>query len=206
MLQATPQHLFNATASTTMHVLHRDYETRSRKVLKIVGAHAYAADPSTEVLCCAYAVNDHAVQLWRPGDPVPSEFLAAAQNPNWIIVAHNDAFEAAIEQHIMAPRYEWPFVPLRQHRCTQAVCLAHGLPARLSAAADALELAHRKDAAGERLMRQMSKPRRPHKDEDSDQTHWFDDEDRRQRLYAYGRQDVEVERELYSRFASVAGQ
>lgn len=30
------------------HVLHRDFETRSKVSLKKVGAHRYAADPSTE--------------------------------------------------------------------------------------------------------------------------------------------------------------
>ena len=35
------------------HVLHRDYETRSRLALKSVGTYRYVADPSTEVLCCA---------------------------------------------------------------------------------------------------------------------------------------------------------
>src|SRR5262249_47386375 len=82
---------------------------------------------------------------------------------------------------------------------TQAMALALGLPARLSAAATTLELASRKDAAGERLMHQLSKPRRARKSEDVNQIHWFDDDDRLQRLYGYCRQDVEVERELYSR-------
>ena len=80
-----------------------------------------------------------------------------------------------------------------------AMALAAGLPARLSAVADALELANRKDAAGERLMHQMSKPRRAHKDEDPDSIYWFDDQERLDRLYDYCRQDVEVERELYGR-------
>jgi DNA polymerase len=181
------------------HILHRDYELRSRAILKIVGAHRYAVDPSTEVLCCAYAVDDDAVQLWRPGDRVPIEFVEAAQNPSWIATAHNDAFETAIEKEIMLPRYGWPVIPIERHRCTQAMCLALGLPAHLSAAADALELSNRKDAAGERLMHQMSKPRRPHKDEDPNQVYWFEDDDRLQRLYDYCRQDVEVERELYLR-------
>jgi DNA polymerase bacteriophage-type len=139
------------------HVLHRDYETRSQAILKIVGAQRYAADSSSEVLCCCYAVDDDPVKLWRPGYPVPSEFLVAAQNPNWIVAAFNDAFEAAIEKQIMSARYNWPAIPIERHRCTQAICLALGLPARLSAAADALELSHRKDAAGERLMHQTSK-------------------------------------------------
>ena len=118
------------------HVLHRDYETRSQAILKVVGASRYSLDPSTEVLCACYAVDDGPVKLWRPGDPVP----LAAQNRNWIVTAFNDTFEAAIEKDILAPRYSWPVVPIDRHQCTQAMCLALGLPARLSAVADALEL------------------------------------------------------------------
>src|SRR5262249_54894081 len=138
-------------------------------------------------------------QLWRPGDPTPTEFVLAAQNRNWIVTAFNDAFETAIEKSIMSIRYGWPVVPIERHRCTQAACLALGLPARLSAAADVLELSNRKDAAGERLMHQISKPRRARKDENSGGIYWFDDEDRLDRLYAYCAQDVRVERELYNR-------
>jgi DNA polymerase bacteriophage-type len=163
-----------ADVACVQHVLHRDYETRSRVVLKTVGAHRYAADLSTAVLCCAYAVDDDPVQLWRPGDSVPVEFIEAAQSPSWIVAAHNDAFETAIEKEIMLPRYGWPVIPVERHRCTQAMCLALALPARLSAAADALELRNRKNAGGERLMHQMSKPRRPHKDEDPNQVYWFE--------------------------------
>ena len=171
----TTTELEAALIDSTRHVLHRDYETRSRAILKIIGAQRYAVDLTTEVLCCCYAVDDDPVKLWRPGDPVPSEFVLAAQNPNWIVTAFNDAFEAAIEKSIMAPRYGWPVIPIERHRCTQAMCLALGLPARLSAAADGLELSYRKDAAGERLMHQTSKPRRAHKDEDPNGIYWFDD-------------------------------
>jgi DNA polymerase bacteriophage-type len=114
----------SAAATFAQHVLHRDYETRSRAILKNVGTHRYAADPSTEILCVAFA---------------------------------------------------------------------------LSAAAHALELVNRKDAAGERLMHQTSKPRRARQDEDPAGTYWFDDPERLQRLYDYCRQDVDVERELYGR-------
>ena len=78
------------------------------------------------------------------------------------------------------------------------MALAMGLPARLSAAAIALELSNRKDAAGERLMHQTSKPRRPHKDENPDGIYWFEDQERLDRLVAYCKQDVEVERELFT--------
>ena len=184
--------------------LHRDYETRSRAILKNVGTHRYAADPSTEILCVAFAVDDDPVQLWIPGNPVPPEFIEAAHDPRWIVVAHGDHFETAIEQHVLAPRYGWPLIPIERHRCTMAMSLAAGLPARLSAAADALELANRKDAAGERLMHQTSKPRRARQDEDPAGTYWFDDPERLDRLYAYCRQDVEVERELYDAATAAA--
>jgi DNA polymerase bacteriophage-type len=181
------------------HILHRDYETRSRVILRSIGAHRYAADPSTEVLCAAYAVNNEPVQLWSPGDAVPAPFIEAARSPAWIVVAHNDAFEAAIEEHVLAPRYGFPLIPLDHHRCTMAMALAAGLPARLDRAADVLELSNRKDPAGQRLMYQTSKPRRPHKDEPADGIYWFDDQKRLERLYSYCKQDVEVERELYER-------
>ena len=182
-----------------VRVLHRDYETRSTLVLKRAGTHKYAGDPTTEVLCCAFAVDDQQVQLWIPGDPVPPEFVEAANNPDWRAVAHGDHFETAIERHVMAPRCGWPEIPLNRHVCTMSITLALGLPARLSAAADALELAARKDTAGERLMHQKGKPHRPRQREDRSQTYWFADDDRLRRLYDYCRQDVEAERALFNR-------
>jgi hypothetical protein len=161
-----------------VHVLHRDYETRSTLLLKCVGAHKYAADSNTDVLCCAFAADDQPVRLWIPADPVPPEFVQAANDPNWIVAAHGDHFETAIEHQIMAPRFDWPEIPLERHCCTMTMAAALALPARLSNVADALELADRKDGAGERLMYQMSKPRQARLGEDPNQTHWFDDDER----------------------------
>ena len=121
-----------------VHVLHRDYETRSRLDLKRVGAFKYAADPSTEVLCCAYAVDDGPVQLWKRGDPMPPEFIEAEANPSWWAAAHNAQFEMAIEQYLLAPRLGWPVIPLERQRCTLALCLVHALPGKLELAAEAL--------------------------------------------------------------------
>ena len=159
--------------------------------------------PATEVLCVAFAADDDPAQIWRPSDPVPPEFIEAAHNPRWILVAHGDHFETAIEQHVLTQRHGWLLVPLERRRCSQAMCLSLGLPAKLSAAADVLELVNRK-AAGERLMRMMSRPRRARQGEDPAGTYWFDDADRLQRLCDYGRQDVEVLRELYSRLPKLS--
>ena len=187
-----------ATVTFEQRILHRDYETRSRANLKACGAARYAADASTTVLCMAFAVDDGPVQIWLPGNSVPKEFVEAAADPGWIVAAHGDHFEAAIEQHVLQP-LGWPLIPLERHRCTMSMSLALGLPAKLAAVADALELENRKDAAGERLMHQMSKPRRARQGEDPADVYWFDDADRLQRLYDYCRQDVEVERELHDR-------
>jgi len=130
---------------------------------------------------------------------VPAEFIEAATNPAWIVCAHGAHFEDEIERHVLRPRFSWPVFPIGKQRCTQAMCLALGLPARLSLAAIALELSNRKDAAGERLMHQTSKPRRPRKDENPDGIYWFEDQERLDRLYAYCKQDIEIERELYTR-------
>ena len=51
------------------HVLHRDYETRGVLQLQKVGVWKYAADDHTEVLCCAFCVDNEPVELWLPGDP-----------------------------------------------------------------------------------------------------------------------------------------
>ena len=174
VLANTTSQLLGST-SPIIHVLHRDYEARSCVLTRVVGAHRFATHPSTEMQCCTFAVDDGPVQLWTPGDPVPPESIEAANNPDWIVAAHGDHFETAVEHHILAPQFGWPEIPIERHRCTMAMAAAVGLPARLSAVADALELVNRKDAAGERLMHQMSKPRKARKDEDPDGIYWFDD-------------------------------
>jgi DNA polymerase len=182
-----------------MPILHRDYETRSEADLKRVGAHVYAAHATTDVWCCAYAVDDSDVQLRTPGMPAPPEFIEAANNPDWLVVAHNARFERLIEQHVMAPRYGWPIFPLGQQRCTMASALALGLPPGLEKVAQALGLEYQKDAAGARLMKDMSRPREPRPGEDPNGIYWVDDIDKIERLHQYCIRDVETERALYKR-------
>src|SRR5262249_25293792 len=157
-----------------------------------VGSWRYTAHHSTDIWCCGYGLDDGLVKIWTPGDPVPPEWVEAARNPDWLVCAHNDSFERVIEHHIMAPRYGWPLVPIDRHRCTMAAALALALPAKLKNVAEALQLVHRK--ADDRLMLQMSRPRKPRAGEDPARVYWHDDPERRERLHAYCRQDVEVER------------
>src|SRR5262245_14469142 len=95
-----------------------DIETRSAVSLEEAGAFRYAADPSTEVICVAYAVDNNEPEIWIPGQKIPDAFLAAANDPSWIVVAHNYMFERVISAHVLEPRYGWPAIPITQQRCT----------------------------------------------------------------------------------------
>jgi hypothetical protein len=108
--------------------------------------------------CISYCVDDGAVDLWVPGDPVPCEWVTATNNTDWVVSAFNDSFETAIERHILAPRYGFPLVPIERHRCLQSVALSYGLPAKLEKAAEALKLPFRK--ASSTIMRKWAKPRK----------------------------------------------
>jgi DNA polymerase len=172
-----------------MPILFRDIETRSTVELKAVGSHVYAAHCTTGVWCAGYAVDDGPVEIWIPDQPIPECFVEAARNPDWLIVAHNDAFERVIEEYILHPQFGWPLVPLERHRCTMAMTLAAALPAALEKAVDALNLPYAKDKVGQALMRKMAKP--------APGGGWIEDADLLRQLYAYCRQDVEAERALF---------
>ncbi|HEX9321794.1 MAG TPA: hypothetical protein VF913_06695 [Xanthobacteraceae bacterium] len=180
-------------------IVFRDIETRSTISLKTVGAWRYAADPTTEVLCVGYAIDDGLVQIWVPGQPVPPEIIEAARDPNSTFVAHNDAFETAVEQLILGPRFGWPIVPIERHRCTMAAAWASALPGSLASAATALGLPVQKDAAGHRVMLRMTKPRKPRKGEDPNVVHWVEDDASIAIRDAYCMRDVEVCRALFRR-------
>jgi DNA polymerase len=174
-------------------VLHVDAETRSVLDLRAVGSIRYAEHPDTDLWCACWALENVPIQTWRPGDPVPEE-LAEHVRAGGALCAHNSGFERAIWRHILGPRYGWPEPRLDQWDCTAARAAAMALPRRLEAAANALGLPARKDMAGHRLMLRMARPRIV-----NGKAAWWDDPERRERLEAYCRNDVEVERALSQR-------
>src|SRR6516165_1255311 len=168
-----------------MPTLFWDIETRSTVPLEDAGAWRYAADPTSEVLCVGYAVDDSGVEIWTPGQAIPREFIAAASDSSWCIVAHNFAFERAIATHILRPRFNWPEIPLERQRCSMSLALANALPGALDTAARALKLDYQKDAEGYLLMRRMTRPRRPRKGEDPTKIYFVDGPEQRERLRQY---------------------
>lgn len=175
--------------------LHIDFETRSAANLKKTGAYAYAAHPTTDIWCMAYALGDEPVRVWTPGEEPPAEIVEHVMLGG-VFVAHNAAFERVIWRYILGPRYGFPEPDVEQWRCTMTYAYAAGLPGSLESAAPAAGIDIAKDMTGRRLMLQMAKPRKVNTD---GTIVWWDDPEKLAKLIAYCRQDVEVERALEKR-------
>jgi DNA polymerase len=182
-----------------MPILYRDFETRSFADLKRTGAARYAADATTEVLCICYAIDDGPIEscfILGNDKLIPKVFEEAASNPAWYVAAHNDAFESAIEEYVLRPRYSWPLVPIERHICSMAQAQYHGLPGALEKIAEILALPVRKDIVGKRLMQRLSKPKRGR---DGTLSFIEPTPEELARLIEYCRNDVAVEREALRR-------
>lgn len=180
-----------------------DWETRSACSLKKCGAWKYSVDPSTEILCLAYRLPDWPkglTSLWTPADPLTD----LADLFSWItegrqLEAHVAWFEFCIWTNVAIPKYGFPPVPARSWRCSAAKAASHALPRGLDDALEALRLPERKDAAGHKVMKKMSSPRKPRKAERAAGVTgllWHDTPELRSQLYAYCRQDVLAEAAL----------
>lgn len=182
-------------------ILHLDFETRSTVDLKAVGLDVYSRHPSTEAMCMAHAFDEDAVYLLAPSWPRERITFWNYVEAGGLVYAHNAAFEFAIWNNIMVPRFGWPALRIEQMRCTMAMSYAMALPGSLDGAAGALGLTQRKDPAGHRLMLQMCKPKGF--DALGDPI-WQEEPKKLERLYAYCRQDVEVERALHKRLVELS--
>lgn len=175
--------------------LHIDVETRSAVDLKKTGVYVYAEDDTTDLWCAAYAFDDEQeIDLWVPGQPCPERVVDHVRSGGHLW-AHNAAFERTIWRHKLAAKYDWPLPDLSQWNCTMARAYAMSLPGSLDAAAAALGLDITKDQEGYRIMMRMAKPRRI----ENGVPIWWDDDQRKLRLYEYCKTDVRVERELHKR-------
>jgi DNA polymerase len=171
-----------------------DFETTSRGSLPQIGAHKYARDPSTRILCFAYALEEDDPVVWYPTlQPPPEDLIEAVNNPSLEFRAWNAAFEFNI-WNVIAVRHGLPPLPIERFHCTMAQALVWGAPPKLEQAAIALRTNIEKDKEGAKLMRKMMRPR-PHKN--SAITWWDQDEPKLLwRLGEYCAQDVRAERSI----------
>ncbi len=184
-----------------MTILHCDFESYSACDLKAEGLARYAEDPSTGVHCMAFAFDDRDVSIFYAGDfaYVQKAEIFEHVRSGGLVYAHNSAFELAVWNQIMVPRYNWPILHPSQCRCTMSMAYSMGLPGALEAAAPALGIPQRKDTAGKRIMLKWCQPK-------PDGTFWKpeDDPGQFQALADYCVQDVVVERALHHRMMELS--
>ncbi|MEE8518895.1 MAG: DNA polymerase, partial [Dehalococcoidia bacterium] len=187
-----------------MSVLSIDFESRSTIPLNKTGVYPYAQHETTDIWCMAYAFDDEPVGLWTPDSEGSFARIWKHITRGGEVRAWNAQFERVMWHYIMHHRYGFPQMMRAQIYDTAADAAALALPRGLGKAAVVLGLPIEKDDKGYRLMMQMAKPRKPRKNEDPDALIWWDDEERRERLYAYCKQDVEVERAILARLRKLS--
>lgn len=163
-----------------------DLETRSLADLAKVGAWNYSIEHSTDIICMAWDAGD-GVQAWIPGDPLP-QYLCALMHNGVPVEAHNCAFEEALWENVMVPKYGFPPVAGDQWRDTMAVACYLALPARLDVLSKAL-LNEGKDPEGSRLISKYSKLYLPSAKKEIP-------EDDMEKWISYCKDDVEKERTI----------
>jgi len=192
-----------------------DLESRSEVCLKTYSTTHYASHPSTGILCIGLKFDDGPAVTARPlkgrptldGSVRPIELMHAIE-AKLPIVVHNLSFEKRMYKHICVERWNWPEIPENQWIDTAAICRYYAIPARLVEAAKALGLDAQKDMAGNRVMLQCSKPRKPRKAEIAKWVKdgkdpadmpalWYEDEERLARVYVYCEQDLTVQEQVF---------
>lgn len=142
--------------SALIRYIDLDFETASAADLKLVGADAYAQDPTTEILCLVYQVNDEGCAQWYPGQS--TQFLTEwVKDPETIFVAHHAGFEQAIWRWLMVKDFGFPEIPIERWEDTMAMCAWKAYPLKLEKAAKAAGLPIEKDMEGNRLTLSMSR-------------------------------------------------
>jgi len=157
-----------------------DFETYSECDIKSAGAWAYAKDPTTRVLCMAYAEGEEAPKLWLPNQPIPN-FLR--QPNNYEIHAWNSFFEWVIWTHVL----KLPTPPISQWHDTASLASAMALPRALGMCGAVLGLPddQLKSKRGYFLIQKLSKPDKRNNDKAL-----------LQEMYDYCLQDVITERAI----------
>lgn len=191
-----------------------DFETRSACNLRKYGSWIYSKHPTTEAMCLHYKLPGYdRVKRWHMAhpqhliaeSPLPGDLFAflLAGGP---MEGHNSFFERVIWKNVMAARRGWPGILHGQWRCSAAKASAASLPRALEDAVLAMRLPIEKDMVGNRLMKKMSKPRKPRKAEREDWAAehgdepmpllWHEEEEDLYRLWDYCDQDVLTEEAL----------
>ena len=118
-----------------------DIETYSSAPLPKCGVYRYTDAPDFEVLLFSYAYDDEPVVTidLACGETLPSDVIAALNDPTIIKVAYNAQFE-----RVCLSRHLGRWLDPRQWRCTAVMAAYLTLPSRLADVAVALKLSQQK--------------------------------------------------------------
>jgi DNA polymerase len=164
-----------------------------KPAIGLVGAHAYAEHPSTEILCLAYDLLDgRGPQLWTPSDPPPRDLFDYVAGGG-LLEATNSQFEFVIWNSPGVKKLGWPPLPLEQLRDVAAKARSWGLPGSRALMGKALGSAIQKDKDGTRLINKFSIPRKPTKNDPRLRIDPATDVDDGPLMYAYCLTDVTSE-------------
>jgi len=133
-----------------------DFETYSEVDIKKRGGYAYTHDPSTEIICLAYAIDDGPVDLWLPDTPVYNDLIALISDTDTKVYAHNAKFDFRIWNNKMPSI--WPRIKEEQLIDTMALCASFSLPLSLADAGSAMSISMQKDSEGKALIKALCGP------------------------------------------------
>ena len=174
---------------------HHDFETFSETDLTKVGASRYSRHETTEVLMCAYALDNAPVKQWVPveGQLIPAELEDAILDDRVRKFAWNKPFEWNIWTHTLGMR-----TPHSAWRDPMVMALTCSLPGKLDKAGKVMGLSEdflKKD--GKRLINWFSKLRPATTKQPARRVNWFEKPDLWAEYLEYNRFDVEAERKIY---------
>ena len=168
-----------------MSIYNIDFETKSHANLPKVGAFNYATDPTTDLICMAYSLDDNEPLLWVPGDAFPSDLAAHIKNGG-ILTAWNSTFERLIWDFVFGPDYGAPVPALEQWHCSAFASRSNNMPGGLGNAARCLAVENQKQTRGKQLIKLLCLPL-------ADGT-FCNDKDLLSEMYSYCLDDVRAER------------
>lgn len=174
-----------------------DTETFSEVDIGKCGSYRYIEDNSTEVLLLTYAFGDEPVKCvdLASGDPWPEEFLAAYDDPDTLLIAHNcSGFEWPLFNRFLHP------LPPERYFDTMHLAAQCGLPQSLGGAGEAIGLTEEqaKIKDGRALIRFFCTPCKPTKSNGQRERNLPEhDPEKWTRFKEYAVRDVEAMRTIY---------
>lgn len=164
-----------------------DFEARSELNIMKCGARAYAEHPSTEPLCCAWAIGNGPIKFWFQGDPPPAQWRGFTYDGGAWIAQNKDT-----ERWLLYYKFGIEvMVPLWVDLATWAS--AAGMPRNLHDIGTSLNLSVQKEDKGAMLA--LSKPRKITKKNKSKWWTYDERPDLYEKLYKYCKTDVETMRQ-----------